>query len=216
MKSTGVRLVEASENLKLGLAAATYAAQTTCPPTCPLRKAGCYAEKAFVGFTTRRINAEAAGVVTAGELAAFEAELIDGATARLPLRVHVVGDCPTPEAARLVGGAMARYDKRGARHLAKAWTYTHSWRAQTPGDWQGANVLASCDTPAQAHAAKAAGWATAIVVPAHPSNKRYQLDGLNVVPCPNQIAKVTCDDCQLCMKPETLKRAGITIGFAKH
>ncbi len=42
--TTAAIAVETSENAKTGAVIATYVSQDSCPSSCPLRGAGCYAE----------------------------------------------------------------------------------------------------------------------------------------------------------------------------
>lgn len=192
---------------------ATYAQQSTCPPTCPLLGAGCYAEQGPGAFTTWRLNR--AKVKTPAQVAQVEANAIAQLSAWRRLRVHVVGDCRTPAAARIIGAAMVRYIRR---HGRAAWTYTHAWRQVTRADWKGAAVLASCETPAQARQATARGYPVALLVPEHASRQTYRYHGLSVLPCPaqfktNDARGTTCERCQICADPDQLRRRGLVLGF---
>lgn len=198
--------VPKSKNKKVGLAAATYVGQATCPSACPLYRNGCYAESGPMGIHTSRLNASP--TTDPLVIARREAEEIDALPGTLPLRVHVVGDCPTPESARIVGAAMARYQERSGQ---PAWTYTHAWREIDHADWNGATVLASCETVEQVHDARARGYATALVVESFGGLPR----GQGMVKCPNQINGTTCVDCGLCLNPQ-LGTYGITIVFETH
>lgn len=220
-------VVASSDNVKLGPMAATYAAQVTCPLTCPLRGAGCYAESGAIAFGTNQRN-DVATLKNAAILEVLQDEA-DGIDRLFPrskrgkvnrfakvLRVHVVGDSPTDEAAAVTGAAMVRYQNRTEK---RAWTYTHAWRTVKRSSWQGANVLASCETPAEAREAMAAGYGAAIVVPTHKDVKAYRLDGaedLKVIPCPNQTRGVKCKDCQLCSRPDMLREQNAVIAFEVH
>lgn len=208
--ATGVLVMKQTANRKLGPIAVTHVAQTSCPTTCPFLNKGCYTETGPQGVTTARLNKS---TETALELAAAEAEAIDMLPADRPLRVHVVGDCATPEAAALVGAAMVRYAERGKTF---AWTYTHAWRDVPVEAWQGAAVLASCETPAEVAEATARGYATAMVVPEHPGRKVYERGGVKVLPCPQEQGGPQCKDCGLCARPATLRDKGLTVGFAAH
>src|SRR5579871_155626 len=177
--------VESTANGKTGLVSATYASQASCPSDCPLRGGGCYAETAWVGVHTRRLNRSP--VKDPAAVAEAEAEAIDALTGDRHLRLHVVGDCPTPAAARAVSAAARRYARRGGR---KVWTYTHAWRVVSRADWSGVSVLASCETPRQVADAHRRGYAAALIVGDHPADGRaYPLagaGGFRVVPCPEQ------------------------------
>lgn len=204
-----------SHNRKLGDAAATYASQETCPDSCPLRRNGCYAEYGLVGFETRQLNAGAVGM-SPKQIAGVEAAKIDALpTSDRPLRLHVVGDCATDEAARIVSGAADRYSKRTGR---PAWTYTHSWRDVDRASWGNVSVLASCETPAEVHQAMSRGYAAAIVVPEHPGRKAYVLDTITVLPCPaEKNPKVNCASCGWCaLGTAKLIELNKVVGFEAH
>jgi hypothetical protein len=118
MRPKSAIAIPRSKNRKLGTCASTYAAQVTCPNDCPFLNSGCYAEvgNSYAGFTTNRLN-QAARDEQRGALAVAreEARAIDTLSGELPLRLHVVGDCRTDAAARVVGKAAARYLRRWRR-----------------------------------------------------------------------------------------------------
>jgi len=208
-----VTAVEVSKNAKTGLVSATYSSQNSCPKSCPLRGEGCYAESSKAGITTRRVNQGTAKTPLA--IAREEALAIDTLTGALDLRVHVVGDCKTPAAAKLVAAAMARHRRKQGR---RAWTYTHAWREVPRKAWLGESVLASCDSPDQVREANARGYAAAIVLDKFASEKAYTTEeGLRIVPCPNQTSRgLTCLECGICMNADALFQRGFTVGFEAH
>lgn len=216
---TLARATASSKNAKIGDAATTLVEQRSCPTDCPFfNGGGCYAESGRLGsFVTRPLNqAAAARNATPEDIARAEAAAIDDlkVVAGRPLRLHTVGDCKTDEAARIVAAAAARYVKRGG---GPAWTYTHAWRMVERASWGDVHVLASCETAVDVGAARARGYATALVVETFPSERRFQSDGETVVPCPAQTRKgVTCASCRACMDSERLRRKAISIGFEAH
>lgn len=197
-----VTVTPRSENAKTGPMAATYAPQVTCPTSCPF-----YPEIAGDVAGERRDHVNLA-------MAREESDKIDALPADRPLRVHVVGDCSTPGAAGLVGAAMVRYERRGG-HMA--YTYTHAWAAVPQSAWQGARVLASCETARDVAQARAQGYQCEMTYDRHRSRKLHDRDGVRVLPCPNQFNQaVTCAKCMLCAKPETLRRLNAVIGLSAH
>jgi hypothetical protein len=209
--------VETTDNRKLGPVSATYASQASCPRSCPWFGAGCYAEAGHVAHTTRRLNRS--DVRSPVAVARTEARAIDGLTGDRLLRLHVVGDCRTNAAARVLGDACRRYARRGNRPATgkKVWTYSHSWRTVARSSWGDAvSVLASVETVRDARAAMQAGYAAAVVVVAFEREEAYPVDGVTVVPCPEQTRGVTCRECGLCRDDERLRSAGIVIGFQAH
>src|SRR5262245_12837754 len=91
--------VDDARNRKLGNVSTTHVSQASCPPTCPWRDAGCYAEGGPQGFTTRRLNRSAER--NAARIAHAEARAIDALSARRLLRGRVVGDSRTDASARI-------------------------------------------------------------------------------------------------------------------
>jgi hypothetical protein len=223
------KLTRAPHNSKTSDVAATYVAQQSCHSDCPLKGGnGCYAEEGNVGIHTHRINgfaksAKQSEVELRRRLAKAEAKGIRALDGSKRLRVHVVGDCATKQAAGMVGRAMVAHQKK---HGKEAWTYTHSWRHIRKQAWAGASVIASCENPEDVAKAQARGYATALVVPPHRTNKVHVYRGVKVIPCPAQFAQggtpwtpgdrraVVCTECNLCPRPDNLLARGLTVGFA--
>jgi hypothetical protein len=218
-------------NSKLGEAAATYAAQQSCPSGCVfIDGGGCYAETGRLGkFVTSPLNAAARGAGPV-EVARAEAEAIDSLAVPVgrPLRLHVVGDCPDDECANIVARAAERYVERGG---GPVWTYTHAWREVDRKSWGKVSVLASCETPMDVWLAAQRGYATALVVEEFPTHRRHarlmpgqQLTEfatgddvkVDVLPCPSQTKDRSCTDCRLCLDDTKLRQRGYSIGFALH
>jgi hypothetical protein len=171
-----------------------------------------------VGFYTYRLNA-CAGELTPVEIAKQEAEEIDKLAAVRPLRLHVVGDCRTNSAAKIVSAAAERYVMRSHSESTVAWTYTHAWREVERSSWREVSVLASCETVDDCFTAMDRGYATALVVPSYADTKAYKLhssDGkreLTVIPCPHSTKGVQCVDCKLCFNDQRLLEEKLVIGF---
>lgn len=213
-KHEGIIAMEKSSNAKIGDASATYVAQTSCPKSCPFYNAGCYAELGFVGIQTRRINRESDSLgLSPLELAVEEAQSIDELTGQRPLRLHVVGDSTTDRGTRLIAAAARRYI---AQFGQAVWSYTHAWRKVSRAAWGAVSILASCESIPDIRRARMRGYATAIVVPEHPSDRLYELEGEKLLPCPEQTRGVTCVECRLCMRDDYLRESNITIAFAAH
>lgn len=201
-----VTAVEKSRNSKVGPIAVTYAAQSSCPKTCPFMGSGCYAEHGLTRMTTSRLNKSDAGAI---QVAIAEAEAIRKLSGKRPLRLHIVGDCASPLAAMIVSQACREYS---AKHGQVVYTYTHAWRDVPVECWDGVNVVASCERDADIAEAMAQGYKiTAIVVPEHSTDKAYLKNGVKRIPCPSQTRGVACADCRLCFQP-----LGVAIEFAAH
>lgn len=150
------------------------------------------------------------------KLAKEEAEQISKLTGERKLRVHVVGDCAAPQAARIIGRAMVAHE---GKHRKAAWTYTHAWRKVPLSAWQGARVLASCQHPEEVPEARRRGYECTLVVPKHPTHKVYDYHGLSVLPCQAQFKdkngnkRSTCEECAICQRPDMLRKHGYVVGF---
>lgn len=200
---------------------ATYAAiKQTCPDTCSLKNEGCYAQTSYVGMVNHRMETEADSM-TAIQVARAEAKAIDNAyngkdvPAGRALRLHVSGDSRTVTGTRLINAAVGRWKKRLG---GDCWSYTHAWRHVPRKEWSHVSILASVATTDEVEAAKKQGYAPAIVVAEHPSDKAYSLEGSDTkwIPCPAQTREVGCSDCRLCFNADRLLNGGFGIAFAAH
>ncbi len=215
MNSEAIKAIESSSNSKIGTVSATYATQATCPNSCKLRGNGCYAENGAVGvFHTSKLNKSRDSQLPVEELAMIEAVGIAGLTGKLPMRIHVVGDATTDGAARLLSSA-AEYHTR--KHGQPVWTYTHAHREVERKSWGKVSVLASCETVEETKVAMAKGYAAALVVDHHESDKAYTQDGVKLVPCPQQTGRAeNCVACKLCWNADRLLAMGAVIAFSVH
>lgn len=211
----GVRAVEVSWNKKLGLMSSTYISQGSCPASCVFLGNGCYAETGPMGWSiTNKLNIQALRKLNPEELANNEAIVIGQLTGRLPLRLHVVGDCSTQRAAQTVSEAARLYSRR---YNQIAFGYTHSRNIPREA-WGDVSILASCESPSQVREAWRRGYAAAIVVPKFEGTKAYSIgQGVRVLPCPEMTGLVdSCSDCGLCMNATRLLKAKLAIGFTPH
>jgi len=198
----GVLAVAAAEtkNSKTGDCYVTSSAQQSCPNgqnnvyRCPfLEGNGCYAENDNQGNWTRILNktAEAAQAdsltVAKAEAAAIEKlaaylNTYEGGPKKL-LRLHIVGDAVTAEAAQLLSDAAKPFIRRnaqiptlfsanqegrlignGGRGDSKVWAYTHGWRSVPRSAWGDVSILASCETSEDLEEAYSKGYALSAVV----------------------------------------------------
>jgi len=203
-ESLGVTVVEKTGDTKTGPMSVTHAPQLSCPTDCVL-----YPDTIDDISGTDRDE-------LAITIAQAESDGIDKLSGKSNLRVHVVGDCQTIEAASIVGSAMVRYEQRSGK---RAYTYTHAWRNVPYTAWQGARVIASCETTQDIDMARSElGYPSAeFTYMEHESRKVFVRDGIKVLPCPNQFNKaVTCDKCMACANIEMLKDKNLVIGIAGH
>jgi hypothetical protein len=204
--------VALSRNKKTGPVAATYAAQSSCPQSCPMLGAGCYAERGRVALVHRRF-----GTAKPVEVARAEAESIRSLRPLpgLPLRLHVVGDCPDDESAQIVSAAAASYERSGG---GRAWTYSHAWRSVARASWGRVSVLASLHSADEGRDAIGRGYAPALVVEAFPGGHSSWIEaGIRWIACPEQrTGRRDCASCRLCFDADGLRKRGQGIAFAKH
>jgi hypothetical protein len=187
--------------------AATYAPQVTCPPSCKFYP---------------KIQGDIGGelrIQVQIDAAIIEAKKIDALCADVHCRLHVVGDASNLEAVRIISDAMNRYEARSPNG-SMAYTYTHAWDepySVPESAWQGARVLASCESDADIKRARAMGYACEITYPQHIARKIHQRGETVVLPCPNNFNKdVTCSMCMKCADIDLLKTRNWAIGLETH
>jgi len=224
----GAIYVKESKNSKLagkdGKIDATYASiKKTCSKSCKLNNGGgCYAVKSYVGIVNARLTKEAESL-TALQVARQEAKAIDESylLGEVPenrfLRLHVSGDTKTIKGSKLINSASGRFKKKGG---AGVYSYTHSWKNVPAKTWTNVSMLASVDSVKEANQARKLGYAPAIIVPEHTTDKAFTLKGSSIkwIPCPAQTKSetVTCLSCKLCMKADYLHSSKHGIAFAAH
>lgn len=200
---------------------ATYVSiKASCPKDCPLMGEGCYAQLSYVGMTSRRLDEEADGFSPL-QAARAEAKVIDNAyqgvkfPAGRDMRLHVAGDSRTIAGSRLINNAVGRWKARGG---GDCWSYTHAWKQVHRKEWDNVSMLASVSNVDEAYECWAQGYAPAIVVEEHPSDKAYLLDRSDTkwIPCPAQTRGVGCSDCRLCFNADRLREGNFGIAFAVH
>lgn len=203
----------------------TYAPiKNTCPNSCPLKQEGCYALYSYVGIVVKRLEKEMNNFSPL-QAARAEAKAIDNSykggdvPVGRDLRLHVAGDSRTLAGTRLINNAVKRWKKRGGGDV---WSYTHAWQHVPREEWDQVSILASITTVDEVPAAKAQGYAPAIVVPEHPSEKAYLLPGSDTkwIPCPAQTKpggkEIGCSDCRLCFNSDRLFKTNMGIAFSVH
>jgi hypothetical protein len=161
---------------------------------------------------TRRLNDSP--VTDYLEVAQQEAAAIRKLSGRFPLRLHVVGDCKSAEAAKAVSEAA---DEHRAKRGQPAWTYTHAHDVPREA-WGQVSVLRSCESVTQVEEAFEAGYAAAMVVPEFQKETAYEVGpGLTGIPCPEMTGRAeSCEECGLCMRDDKLRAGRRVILFAAH
>lgn len=200
---------------------ATYVSiKSSCPKDCPLMGEGCYAQLSYVGMTNHRLDKEAAGFsplqAARSEAAAINNSYKGGdVPSGRDLRLHVAGDSRTIAGTRIINKAVKRWRNRGG---GDCWSYTHAWKHVPRQEWDQVSILASITTVDEVPAAREQGYAPAIVVPEHLSEKAYLLPGSDTkwIPCPAQTRGVGCSDCRLCFNADRLYDSNMGIAFSVH
>lgn len=203
----------------------TYASvKGTCPNTCPMKNNGeCYAQLGPLGIHVLRLDKEVDGLSIL-QIARSEAQAIDASYKAGPvptgrdMRIHISGDCRSIGGARLINNAVGRWKKRGGNAV---WGYTHCWDHVIKDIWSNVSMLASVDSTDEVQYARQNGYAPAIVVAEHISEKVYTLPGSDTkwIPCPAQSTKdhkVGCADCRICMNADKLYSDNYGVAFAAH
>lgn len=206
-------------------AATQVSMKATCPRSCPLYGAGCYAAYGFLAKAAGAFN-DGAASLTAHQVIQQEVGLLasmfprgvpqDGpAGAGRALRLHVSGDTCCARHTRLIAHAIANLKERG---LGPAWCYSHRWRSVPRGAWgDNIEILASVESEEQVREAHGRGYRSALVVSRFEQQTRYRLKGAGAgwfgIPCPYQTQRVPCMKCGLCFRPS---RSKTTILFEAH
>lgn len=207
-----VQFTRVSRNVKTGPIPVTTTDERSCPDSCPLKGAGCYAEYGNVRRVWDR--------VTKGAMGGSWQEAMDNIRA-LPKgqlwRHNQAGDLPgigdridTVALSQLVA---ANAGKRG-------FTYTH--KPMTPENMalvemansKGFTVNLSADDLAEADELAALSVAPVVVVLPHDQTRAVKTpEGRAVAICPATISdSVTCASCGLC----AVKDRAAIIGFPAH
>ncbi len=214
--ATQVVILTRTRNAKLGRGvwATTLPVHQTCPPRCPFVDNGCYGQRGPGGHVARLERHAKREGLSALDLADEEARLIREAAKSVrqgsPLRLHVSGDCRTPEAARIVADACRDWP-------GPVWVFTHAWRDVPRSAWGTISVLASIEDPNEALEAAKAGYAPALVVEEHPASGRSWLAGaVKFIPCLFETRGVVCSECRLCFDADRMSRDGFGIALAAH
>lgn len=185
-------------NAKLGGLFSTYnPVGPSCPSSCRMLNAGCYAQAGHVQLAQRRATMAEGSRLGAVERAAVETKL-----AGLPaFRLHVSGDFHNGD--RVDWSYVIGVREIVEFHGVEAWAYTHERSPAVVAAMRetlGPNVtLWHSDH---------AGPGGAVVVPDFAALPK------GTVACPAQSRDKTCKSCKLCFNPRA--HARVTIAFEAH
>ena len=192
--------VRASANRKTGPMPVTNTDASTCPNSCALKGAGCYAETGPVGWQWSKRTAPGVGLSLA-ELCRYIRTIGGGQL----WRHNVAGDLPgageTIDADALAKITRANRGRRG-------FTYTH--KPDTPANIAaiktataaGFTVNLSADNGADADRLARHGLPLVTIIPADAGKVSHTPAGRKIVLCPAESSdRVTCVTCGICALP---------------
>lgn len=204
-------LTPVSSNAKTGPIPVSTSSKDSCPPACPFRGNGCYAESGPLNIHW--------GKVSNGERG-LDFDSFCESVKRIPRgqlwRHNQAGDLPG-EGNRIDGNALKKLVV--ANRGRKGFTYTHkpmtkaNAQAVKEANEGGFTVNLSANNLAHADELKALGVAPVVVVlPANQTENTFTPEGHKVVVCPAAIRDdVSCASCGLCQKQRSC-----IVGFPAH
>lgn len=199
-----VTVLNSTQSKKVGDVAVTYAPIQSCPKSCRFLDNGCYAQQGHCGFTFRRLSNAVNSLKDSRpkNIALAELEGILALSGDKPLRLHISGDCRTPEAAKILAFGAAKYKEK---HNQPVWTYTHAWKDIPRKAWGNISVFASCETMKEVQLANNRGYAVCMTR-YKPFDKGFfynnDPEGYWMLPCKEQVSGITCSNCHYCFKDE--------------
>lgn len=191
-------LTRVSSNSKTGPIPVTTSSRDTCPPTCPFKGSGCYAESGPLAIHWGKVtNAER------GQSFAQHCQDLASLPPQQLTRLNQAGDLPHTR------GRISRRFVRGivaACKNLKAYTYTHhrlnlgeNLALLRFANRNGLTVNVSTETERCADDAIAAGLPAVLAVDSEEARNTWHTPAGNVVlVCPAQNRDTDCATCQLC------------------
>jgi len=214
LKDLRFHLSRVSTNQKTGPIPVSSSQRSTCSPTCPFLKNGCYGENYPMKFHWDKLDSGERGV----PMAEFFRLIAALPPAQL-WRHNQVGDIVAN------GGRISRRFLRGliaANRGKRGYTYSHHDLALgenlaliRQANRQGLTINVSTETETAADRAVAAGLPAVVAVPSTETRTAWDTpSGNRVVVCPAQRdgSTVDCATCQLCYQ----RPAGLVVAFLAH
>lgn len=210
-----VSLVLRSSNEKTGKIPVSTTDAGTCPDTCPLKNAGCYAKTGRTRVQWDKVTRGEAG----GPWKAFLRQVATLPEGQL-WRHNQAGDLPgqnvTIDVIALAALVEANRGRRGFTYTHKPMTTKHHREAVRRANEGGFTINLSANTLTEADGLAALGIGPVVVVLDKPEGRRYDLAtpaGRRVVTCPATYRDdVTCKSCQLCQR----QSRKVIVGFPAH
>ena len=212
MSETFFHLTAVSDNEKTGPIPVSTTSRNTCPPACPFKKNGCYAEQAPLVFHWNKVSKGERG----GSLEAFT-QAIKALPKGQLWRHNQAGELPGEENTIDAEAFRAIIAANKGR---KGYTYTHKPMDEAnkalikEANAAGFTVNLSGNNLKHADELKALGVApVTAIVPENAPDKGETPAGNRWVACPAQTREgVTCASCKLC----SVASRGIIVAFKAH
>lgn len=189
---TRFKFVRVSGNRKTGPIPVTYTSRDTCPDSCPLKGAGCYAEAGPVRWQWNKARDNLAALL------AFIRSIPGGSLWRHNVAGDLPGNGEAIDADTLHKIARANRGRRG-------FTYTHkpatadNLAAIREAVAAGFIINLSADNAAAADRLAAHGLPVVVVIPADAPKVSRTPHGRQIVQCPAENTdRITCANCGLC------------------
>lgn len=208
-----VQLTLKSGNAKVGPIPVSITSEDSCPTTCPLRGAGCYAESGFISWAWAKVSDGRWG----GNWQTFVKRIKALPDGQL-WRHNQAGDLPRKgrkiQTGYLTSLVNANIGKRGFTYTHHDMSVAANRDAVKNANDKGFTVNLSANNLAQADVYKALGIAPVVtILPINQMTNTVTPNGTTVVICPAITCdNVTCESCKLCQ----WKDRDVIIGFPAH
>lgn len=204
-------LTRVSTNSKTGPIPVSTTSARTCPPACPFKKSGCYAEGGPLALHWRKITEGERGT----DFAQFLAE-IRALPVRQLWRHNQAGDLPGKgnriDSAKLAGLASANKGRLGFTYTHKPLT-AHNLKAIRKANKDGFTVNLSANGLKHAQSLLQHGLPIVTVLPIGAPTLSHTEDGTPVLVCPaTRKDSINCANCGICQ----FRNRKIIIGFPAH
>jgi hypothetical protein len=206
-----IGFVHRSSNSKTGPIPVSVSRKITCPSTCPLKKAGCYARAGFLKFPWGRLEDGTWGMPWE-EFLQHVRELPAGTFWRHAQAGDLPGVGTVIDRKKLLQLAEANRGRRGYAYTHKPPTRSNL-SAVREACRDGFIVNLSADGPSMADKLAQSGLPVVTLVPKGTPAVSRMPEGRKIVVCPSQRRKgITCVTCKLCANGDRK----FIIGFLPH
>lgn len=199
-----------SHNEKTGPMPVTGTSKDSCPNSCPLKNAGCYASAGRLNIHWTRLNDKG---LTLKELTDKIKSIPNGRLWRHNQMGDLPGNAEVIDSKALNEIVKSNKNKRG-------FTYTHydptkktNAKAISAANKKGFTINLSADSLKEADEFVDLGIAPVVtILPSTQKGNTVTPKGRKVVVCPNYTRNVQCVDCGLCQRADR----SVVVGFPSH